>query len=319
MTQDEIDAASALPPPGSFFRGLYFRVIVGIVLGVIVGIFFPRFAASLKPIADGFIKLIRMLIAPIIFLTVAQSATVGLGDRRARREAGRGDEDVDAAVLEHGPPRHPRRRRPRSLTSTGHGDSCAAEHVRERRARRQRFLPTLLVEVGDDDVRAARGEKEGGRAADPLAAPVIRAISARRLAAHQRLRELVALDGQYSIANAWALAERAEPAEHVGRSPARRSRGGRGGGRPGAAGVETVGDDAEAGDQDDARPRGWIGNCRSRRRSCAGCCWYLPRVGGAAEEGPGRARRHRPWPGRDDDQGSVLGVVRWSGQGARSG
>jgi aerobic C4-dicarboxylate transport protein len=53
-----------------FFRGLYFRVLLGLAAGVLVGIFFPHTGEALKPIGDAFIKLIRMLVAPIIFFTV---------------------------------------------------------------------------------------------------------------------------------------------------------------------------------------------------------------------------------------------------------
>jgi aerobic C4-dicarboxylate transport protein len=45
-------------------------VILGIVLGVLLGVLYPHAAASMKPLGDGFIKLIRMMIAPIIFFTV---------------------------------------------------------------------------------------------------------------------------------------------------------------------------------------------------------------------------------------------------------
>jgi aerobic C4-dicarboxylate transport protein len=57
-------------PRGSFYRTLYFQVLVGIALGVLLGIFYPHAAQLMKPLADGFIKLIKMLIAPIIFCTV---------------------------------------------------------------------------------------------------------------------------------------------------------------------------------------------------------------------------------------------------------
>jgi aerobic C4-dicarboxylate transport protein len=50
---------------------LYFQVIVGIVLGVVVGLAWPHLAVALKPLGDGFVKLIKMLIGPIIFCTVA--------------------------------------------------------------------------------------------------------------------------------------------------------------------------------------------------------------------------------------------------------
>jgi aerobic C4-dicarboxylate transport protein len=56
--------------PSKFHRSLYFRVIVGIVLGVLLGVFYPHAGESMKPLGDGFIKLIRMMIAPIIFFTV---------------------------------------------------------------------------------------------------------------------------------------------------------------------------------------------------------------------------------------------------------
>jgi aerobic C4-dicarboxylate transport protein len=65
----------------SFVRTLYFRVLVGIVAGVAVGIFFPHFGTSLKPLGDGFLKLIRMLVAPVIFFTVV-TGIAKVGDLR---------------------------------------------------------------------------------------------------------------------------------------------------------------------------------------------------------------------------------------------
>ena len=64
------EPAAPLARSHAFVRSLYFRVLVGILAGILVGIFFPHFGEALKPIADGFIKLIRMLIAPVIFFTV---------------------------------------------------------------------------------------------------------------------------------------------------------------------------------------------------------------------------------------------------------
>src|SRR5512132_2011552 len=52
------------------YTHLYFQVLVGIVLGVVVGYLWPAAGAALRPLGDGFIKLIRMMIAPIIFTTV---------------------------------------------------------------------------------------------------------------------------------------------------------------------------------------------------------------------------------------------------------
>ncbi|MBW8843532.1 MAG: dicarboxylate/amino acid:cation symporter [Burkholderiales bacterium] len=53
-----------------FYRSLYLQVLTAIVIGVIVGNFWPETGAALKPLGDGFIKLIKMMIAPIIFCTV---------------------------------------------------------------------------------------------------------------------------------------------------------------------------------------------------------------------------------------------------------
>jgi len=52
------------------YKSLYFQVIVAIVIGVLLGYFLPQTAVTLKPLGDGFIKLIKMVIAPIIFCTI---------------------------------------------------------------------------------------------------------------------------------------------------------------------------------------------------------------------------------------------------------
>jgi len=54
----------------SLLRSLYFQVVVAIALGVLLGTFYPQVGALMKPLGDGFIKLIKMLIAPVIFCTV---------------------------------------------------------------------------------------------------------------------------------------------------------------------------------------------------------------------------------------------------------
>lgn len=73
------------PKRYAFLRTLYFRVLVGIVLGILAGIFYPQFAQHLKPFGDGFIKLIRMLVAPVIFLSVV----VGIASVGDTRKLGR--------------------------------------------------------------------------------------------------------------------------------------------------------------------------------------------------------------------------------------
>src|SRR3954471_20264355 len=49
---------------------LYIQVLIGILAGLLLGILTPNLAVTLQPLADGFIKLIKMLLAPIIFATV---------------------------------------------------------------------------------------------------------------------------------------------------------------------------------------------------------------------------------------------------------
>jgi len=53
-----------------FYEHLYAQVVFAVICGVLLGHFFPEAGASLKPLGDGFIKLIKMMIAPIIFCTV---------------------------------------------------------------------------------------------------------------------------------------------------------------------------------------------------------------------------------------------------------
>jgi aerobic C4-dicarboxylate transport protein len=52
------------------FSALYFQVLIGIVVGGLIGYFFPHAGVALKPFGDGFIKLIKMLLGPIVFLTI---------------------------------------------------------------------------------------------------------------------------------------------------------------------------------------------------------------------------------------------------------
>jgi aerobic C4-dicarboxylate transport protein len=60
-------------------RSLYFWVLVSISIGILLGIFVPDFAVRLKPLGDGFIALVKMLIAPVIFCTVVLGIS-GAGD-----------------------------------------------------------------------------------------------------------------------------------------------------------------------------------------------------------------------------------------------
>jgi aerobic C4-dicarboxylate transport protein len=66
-------------------KSLYVQVLIAIALGVMVGVVWPATGAAMKPLGDGFIKLIRMLIAPLIFTTIV----AGIGHTRAGKDVGR--------------------------------------------------------------------------------------------------------------------------------------------------------------------------------------------------------------------------------------
>ena len=67
------------------WKSLYFQVIVAIVLGVLLGHFQPETGAAMKPLGDGFIKLIKMIIAPIIFCTIV----VGIAGMEDMKKVGK--------------------------------------------------------------------------------------------------------------------------------------------------------------------------------------------------------------------------------------
>ena len=65
-----------------FWKTLYFQVLVAIALGILTGWLFPDFGRALKPLGDGFIKLVKMIITPVIFLTVV-TGIAGMADLKA--------------------------------------------------------------------------------------------------------------------------------------------------------------------------------------------------------------------------------------------
>jgi len=78
------------PGPGAnrrqpYYKSLYVQVLAGIALGVVVGLLWPEHGAAMRPLGDGFIKLIRMMIAPIIFGTVV----VGIAKMGDMKSVGR--------------------------------------------------------------------------------------------------------------------------------------------------------------------------------------------------------------------------------------
>src|SRR4051794_31705061 len=70
MVETNLMGASTVAKP--WYKVLYIQVLIAIVLGALVGMIWPDFAKNdwIKALGDGFVKLIRMVIAPIIFCTV---------------------------------------------------------------------------------------------------------------------------------------------------------------------------------------------------------------------------------------------------------
>jgi aerobic C4-dicarboxylate transport protein len=69
------------------YRSLYVQVLVAIAIGIALGHFAPELGAQMKPLGDGFIKLIKMMIAPIIFCTVV-TGIAGMENMKAIGKTG---------------------------------------------------------------------------------------------------------------------------------------------------------------------------------------------------------------------------------------
>jgi len=78
-------AESTAPKP--LYHSLYFQVLLAIAIGVLLGHFYPELGTRLKPLGDGFIKLIKMMIAPIIFCTVV-TGIAGMENMKAVGKTG---------------------------------------------------------------------------------------------------------------------------------------------------------------------------------------------------------------------------------------
>ncbi len=83
MQASTATAAGAAHKP--IYTHLYFQVLTAIVLGVLLGHFYPHLGEQMKPLGDAFIKLIKMLIAPIIFCTVVH----GIASMEDMKKVGR--------------------------------------------------------------------------------------------------------------------------------------------------------------------------------------------------------------------------------------
>lgn len=78
-------AAPVAPPP--FYKTLYFQVLIAIAFGIALAVIDPALGAKMKPLGDGFIKLIKMIIAPVIFCTVV-TGIAGMEDMKSVGKTG---------------------------------------------------------------------------------------------------------------------------------------------------------------------------------------------------------------------------------------
>ncbi len=110
---------------------LYIAVILAVVLGALVGGFFPDLGVALKPLGEAFVNLIKMMISPVIFCTIV----LGIGSVRQAAQLGR----VGGLALGYFTPcrRSPSRSASSSATSCSPAPPCGSPATtRRRRARR---------------------------------------------------------------------------------------------------------------------------------------------------------------------------------------
>ncbi len=81
MANKAVPAVAVRAPHQAWYKVLYIQVLIAIALGVVIGHFFPDTGKELKPLGDGFISLIKMMIAPVIFCTVVHGIS-SMGDLR---------------------------------------------------------------------------------------------------------------------------------------------------------------------------------------------------------------------------------------------
>jgi aerobic C4-dicarboxylate transport protein len=83
--QAHATTVDAVPKHKPFFKSLYFQVLLAIRAGVLLGHYYPQLGEQMKPLGDAFIKMIKMIIAPIIFCTVVH----GIASMQDLKKVGR--------------------------------------------------------------------------------------------------------------------------------------------------------------------------------------------------------------------------------------
>ena len=82
LTAEELEASAHAPVHTPWYKILYVQVLIAIVAGVLLGQFWPGLGEEMKPLGDAFIKLVKMIIAPVIFLTVV-TGIAGMSNMKA--------------------------------------------------------------------------------------------------------------------------------------------------------------------------------------------------------------------------------------------
>ena len=82
LTAETPTAETTVPPKKPLYKSLFFQLLVAVILGIVIGHFWPSLGSTLRPLGDGFIQLIKMIIAPLIFLVIVTGISA-VGDVKA--------------------------------------------------------------------------------------------------------------------------------------------------------------------------------------------------------------------------------------------
>lgn len=89
IIDDNSSYTDAVPKRPKFYQLLYVQVLFAIIIGVFLGHYYPKVGIMMKPLGDGFIQLIKMIIAPVIFITVSTGIASMSDMKKIGRVAGK--------------------------------------------------------------------------------------------------------------------------------------------------------------------------------------------------------------------------------------
>ena len=87
----EVDVHAKPTKPKKWYRTLYIQVLIAIVAGITLGYLNRAWGIEMKPLGDGFIKLVKMMISPLIFLTVS----LGIAGMNDMKKVGKQFKELD--------------------------------------------------------------------------------------------------------------------------------------------------------------------------------------------------------------------------------